>query len=234
MKLEKYSKRYLHYYSQELPCFIENIFKEYNIKSVIDLGSGDGSILYALFRKGYLAEGKKVIAVDVSSERISNVKNINNNIQCIVSDACNLEEVSNESLDLAISSQVIEHVSSEKAFIKEVNRVLNKGGLFYLSTVFKKWYGWYFYRCNGHWRLDPTHLREYTSKKQLLNLLNEHNFQVLKDRISLQWFAISDFIFKRIGLGRSIYNNRVAKCIRKIKVPIFGYYNWELVLKKIG
>lgn len=234
MELEKYSKRYVHYYSQELPCFIEDIFKEYDIKSIIDLGSGDGSILYALFRKGYLKEGKKVIAVDVSSERINNVKNINSNIQCIVSDVCNLGVLSDASLDLAISSQVIEHVNSEEAFVREVSRVLNKGGLFYLSTVFKKWYGWYFYRCNGHWRLDPTHLREYTSKKQLLNLLNEHNFQVLKDRISLQWFAISDFIFKRIGLGRSIYNNRVAKCIRKIKVPIFGYYNWELVLKKIG
>ena len=234
MELERYSKRYVHYYSQELPYFIEDIFKEYNIKSIIDLGSGDGSILYALFRKGYLEPGKEVIAVDASSERINNVKNINNNIRCIVSDVCNLDMLSEQSLDLAISSQVIEHVDSERDFIKEVSRIVNKGGLFYLSTVFKKWYGWYFYRCNGYWRLDPTHLREYTNKKQLLDLLKEYNFQVLKDKLSLQWFAISDFIFKRIGLGRSIYNNRLTKYIRKIKVPIPGYYNWELVLKKIS
>ena len=232
MKLVKYSKKYIHYYTDELPPLIENIFTKYSIKSVADLGAGDGSILYALFSKGYLGNGRKVIAVDVSSERINNVKNINDNIWAIVSDVCNLDMISDTSLDFVISSQVIEHVISEESFIKEVNRILNKGGLFYLSTVFKKWYGWYFYRCNGRWRLDPTHLREYTCKKRLLDLLKKYNFQVLEDKKALQWFAISDFIFKRLGLGRSVYTSRVAKYIRRIRIPILGYYNWELVLKR--
>lgn len=233
MKLDKYSEKYIHYYTAEIPPLIEGIFKKYNIKNVADLGSGDGSILYALFKNGYLNNTEKVIAIDISLERINNVKKISEKILCVMADVCRLETLNNINLDLVISNQVIEHILDEERFVREVHRLLMKDGLFYLSTVFKKWYGWYFYRYNKRWTIDPTHLREYTDMNQLLDIVKRYNFGILENKRTLQWFPITDFILKRIGMKRNIYHNKVMRFFRNIKVPILGYYNWELVLKRL-
>lgn len=232
MGLDKYSKKYIHYYTGEISTFIKDILNKYSIKSIADLGSGDGSILFALFKKGYLNNIEKVIAIDISPERINNVRKISDKILCFVADVCRLEMLDDMCLDLAISNQVIEHIPDEEKYIKEVYRVLSKDGVFYLSTVFKKWFGWYFYRSNGRWTLDPTHLREYTDASQLLNIIKKYNFGILENKKTLQWFPITDFIFKRIGMKRNIYYNKIMRFLRNIKIPILGYYNWELVLKK--
>lgn len=233
MELDKYSKRFIHYYSDEIPLLIKDIFNKNKIKTIADLGSGDGSILYSLSKNGYLDNVEKVIAVDISKERVNNVKIINDKILCIVADACALAIKNNNKFDLIISSQVIEHVPDDNKLIKEANGVLDKNGIFYLSTVFKKWYGWYFYRCNEKWVLDPTHVREYNDENQLLNVLIKYDFEILVNKKTLQWFPITDFIFKRIGMKRDVYNNKILKVFRLIKIPILGYYNWELVMKKI-
>lgn len=232
MKIREYSKRFIHYYSEEIPEFIENFFQTHDFKSFVDLGCGDGPLLYSLHKQGYLDNIEKIAAVDISAQRIKNVKNIDEKITCIISDACALTAIPNESFDLAISQQVIEHVKDEKQCIDEAFRILKPEGWLCLSTVFKKWYGWYFYRCNGRWTLDPTHLREYTQKSQLLNLLEKNHFEIVEDKMHLQWFAITDFILKRFGFDGLVYKNKVMRFLRKIKVPIFGYYNWELVLRK--
>lgn len=222
----------MHYYSGDVPFLVEEVFKNNKIENFADLGCGDGPFLYALLKAGYLDNLKKIIAVDISQERIENVKKLSDKILCIVSDVCNIEALKNVQLDFIVSSQVIEHLPNDKKFIQEVYRLLNKEGLFFVSTVFKKWYGWYFYRCNGKWALDPTHLREYTDETQLLDILKENKFEVLKNKKTLQWFPVTDFIFKRIGLNRNIYENKIIKFLRNIKIPILGYYNWELLLKK--
>lgn len=65
-----------------------------------------------------------------------------------------------ESFDYVISFQVIEHIKRDKDFVKEVSRVLRKGGKFIVSTP------------NAHMSLtrNPWHIREYT-EQQLRNLL---------------------------------------------------------------
>ena len=65
-----------------------------------------------------------------------------------------------ESFDYVISFQVIEHIKRDKDFVKEVSRVLRKGGKFIVSTP------------NAPMSLtrNPWHIREYT-EQQLRNLL---------------------------------------------------------------
>ena len=60
-----------------------------------------------------------------------------------------------ESFDYVISFQVIEHIKRDKEFIKEVSRVLRKGGKFIVSTP------------NAPMSLtrNPWHIREYTSSE---------------------------------------------------------------------
>ena len=226
-------KKTIHYYTGEIPLFIENIFKKNTIRNIADLGVGHGAILYSLFKKGYLDNIERVIAVDISKASLDTVKKISSKILCILADTCKLDMLDDSSLDLVISTQVIEHIEDENKFIEEVYRILKQGGFFYLSTVYKKWYAWYFYRCNGRWTLDPTHLREYNDEDTFLNKLKTYNFQILANKKTMHWFPVTDFIFKRIGMGVNIYHKKHIKLLRLIKVPILGYYNWELVFKKI-
>jgi len=106
-------------------------------------------------------------------------------------------------------------------------------GIVYISTVFKKWYAWYFYRNKGKWVIDPTHKREYVRDEELLELFDKEKFKLLENKKSLLFFPVLDFFVKRLNISnRNFYNKLLFKILRKIRVPILGYYNWEIVLKK--
>ncbi len=70
-------------------------------------------------------------------------------------------DFADESFDYVISFQVIEHIKRDKDFVKEVSRVLRKGGKFIVSTP------------NAPMSLtrNPWHIREYT-EQQLRDLLS--------------------------------------------------------------
>ena len=46
-------------------------------------------------------------------------------------------------------------------------------------SVIKKWYGFWIYWSN-RFKLDPTHVGEYTSEQEFLNLLKENGFEIIK------------------------------------------------------
>ncbi len=55
MEFDKYSKECIHYYSDELPLLLKKLIADNKgVKTIADLGCGDGSILYALNKKGLL------------------------------------------------------------------------------------------------------------------------------------------------------------------------------------
>lgn len=223
----------IHYYTDNIPEKIKLLLKENKITNIIDLGCGDGAILYAL-KKLNLLNQKKVYAVDISLERIERVKKIADNFISLVGNVCRLPpEIKNNYFDLVISSQVIEHVDNPEKMIKEIERILKKDAFLYLGTVFKKKYAWYFYRNKRKWVLDPTHLREYTNEGELLKLLIKSNLKIIQNTKTLFWFPLTDFFLKRICSEGNIYNLKIFNLLRKIKIPIIGYYNWELVCQKI-
>ena len=156
--LEEYSKR-THFYVDEIPPILSVLLEETGWQHCLDLGCGDGALIAAMHNQGYL-DGKLLYAVDASESRIDSVRKISPEIRCIVGDACDTQ-MEDGSIDLLISTQVIEHVSNDDDMVKEMHRLLRSDGTLYLTTIIKKRYGWYFYRCNGKWTLDPTHVREY-------------------------------------------------------------------------
>src|SRR5207248_2495402 len=83
--------------------------------------------------------------------------------------------------------------------ISEIARVLAPGGTAYVTTVHKKWYGWYFYRCNGRWVIDPTHLREYRNDAELLRERAPAGLQVAENRKTQLFFPVADFFLRRLG-----------------------------------
>jgi 2-polyprenyl-3-methyl-5-hydroxy-6-metoxy-1,4-benzoquinol methylase len=233
--LDDYSKR-IQFYTEEIPELLLKYIEMVNWKTYLDLGCGDGSLLYALNKKGYF-NNKIVYAIDLSEKRINFVKKINKEFICFIDDACNLQNIKDNSVDFLVSTQLIEHVPDDKDMIKEINRVLNKNGIVYLSTVFKKWYGWYFYRCNDKWTLDPTHMREYTQDNQLFDFFGEYDLEVIENKKTLVWRPLIDFVFRRvifriISPKRNVFENRFLRIVRNIKLPILGYYCWEIICRK--
>jgi len=230
MDIADYSK-YTQFYTEEIPPMLLGLLRENQWESYADLGCGDGALLDALNKLDVFA-GKSVYAVELSRPRLDLVEQINSNFTCLLSDACDTS-IKDGGVDFLVSSQVIEHVENDSDVIKEIQRILSPGGMVYLSTIFKKWYGWYFYRCNGKWTIDPTHLREYDRDDQLLPLLERHGLEVLVSKKTLESRPIMDALLRRLGAARSVYTtNPLLKKFRSIRAPIPGYYIWDIVCKK--
>jgi len=229
MNIEKYAKIAPQYYTGEVPTLLVNLLNLNHFENILDCGCGDGSLLYGLkIRK--LINSSRINAIDLSNDRIALVKKISPKFLTRVDNVETLKTVKTNSINLLISTQVIEHVDDKK-MSATMKRVTKKGGIVYLSTVYKKWYGWFFYKNNIGWVIDPTHLREYSTDNQLLKILDK-DFYIILNKKTLQWFPIIDFMVKRIGITIKKRDALVWKILRAIRIPILGYYNWELILVK--
>jgi SAM-dependent methyltransferase len=229
LDLKEYSKR-KHFYVDEIPSILSTLLDEKKWHISADLGCGDGALIAAMHNHGYL-DDKLLYAVDASDSRMDLVREISPNINCIVGDACDTK-IEDGSIDLLISTQVIEHVASDRDMVEEMYRLLKDDGSLYLTTIIKRKWAWYFYRCNGKWTLDPTHVREYNEEHDLLDILSDHGFDVLINQKTLESRPILDAVLRRIHASRDVYKSPFLKPLRKIRIPIPGYYQWELVCQK--
>jgi len=215
------------FYGTEVPRLLKNL--DYEDKRVLDLGAGDGEVLYGLYRK--LIKAGTITAVEISKDRCDNIERElpEANVKC--EDATNTKLYS-EWYDIVICNQVIEHIEEENKLLGEIYRLLNKGGVCFLSTVYKERFNFgYYWNKKGERMLDPTHVREYTDISLLIKLRNMFN-EVYSLKIPM-WFSITDFILPRLGIQGHIYEtNWLLRMLRKIKLPVLGYYTWELLLWK--
>ncbi|RPI24525.1 MAG: hypothetical protein EHM61_16835 [Acidobacteria bacterium] len=85
------------------------------------------------------------------------------------------------------------------------------------------------------WVIDPTHLREYTRDDQLVPKFASCGLETVCSVKTLHRFPVTDYFLKRLGYPRDVYQtHRIWKALRRVRVPIIGYYNWEFVLRKPG
>ena len=99
-------------------------------KVILDAGCGEG------YGSNLLAEvATKVIGVDISQEAIRHAreKYSRENLHYYVMDAVNMDFADN-TFDVIISFQVIEHLNNPLKFLKEIKRILKKGGWAIIST----------------------------------------------------------------------------------------------------
>ncbi len=133
-------------------------------KRVLDLGCNTG------YGSKIISETcKEIIGVDVSSKAISIAKSLygDSKIRFELIDGKRLPFIDN-TFDVVISFQVIEHLVTFEDYMSEIQRVLVPGGLVLFTTP------------NGHVRLDPGmkpwnpfHVREFLVP-QLETLLNNY------------------------------------------------------------
>lgn len=238
-----FDKILVQFYDENIPNLLKKSIKMKNSKkfNIIDLGCGDGRLLYSLQVNNLLTNSKKIMGIDKSAIRIGKFKKILPKSESKVSDVCNLDFLGNDLFDIIISSQVIEHVSDDNLMLNEIRRILKPDGVAYISSVIKKKYGFYIYRVNGKFCLDPTHLREYSSKEEFLNLIKNNKLKIIDIEIKPVKYPLIELIsrfFTKIGILTisSIQNIYVEKkwmaITKKINIPIIGYQTIEVLCKK--
>lgn len=106
-------------------------------KVVLDIasGSGYGTAMIAD------ANAKKVTGIDISEEAIAHSKEHygRDNIKFLVGDAAKIP-LDDNSIEVAISFETIEHIPDYRAFLSEIRRVLKPDGIFLVSTPNKAIY----------------------------------------------------------------------------------------------
>ncbi len=102
-------------------------------KKVLEIGCGTGR-----FSEPIVDSGGQLTVVDIGETL---VKTVSKKLCCegLVADACNLP-IEDESYDVIISSECIEHTLNPIRAVREMCRVCRKGGYVCLTTPNKLWY----------------------------------------------------------------------------------------------
>jgi ubiquinone/menaquinone biosynthesis C-methylase UbiE len=202
--------------------------------ALADFGCGDGPFFSILERMGYISQAKPVYAVDLQEERLLRVLERVPFVTTVAASAEAVPSIPDGSLDLVISTMVMEHVVDEKEYLDEMRRVLAPGGRIYLTTVFKRRWAWYFRRRQGQSVLDVSHLREYTDLRGFTALLMQGNrfSTLLALELSQLWFPLVDpFLFRATKAADLPSSSLWLRVARLARVPIPGYYTLSAVVQ---
>ncbi|HEY6437429.1 MAG TPA: class I SAM-dependent methyltransferase [Ignavibacteriaceae bacterium] len=105
-----------------------------NVNSILDVGCGNGWVA-----KEFLPDGKQVYSLDISVTNPVKVKKLYPDEKHfgITADSFHLP-FNDDSFDCVIASEIIEHVVDPAGFIKELFRVVKKGGSLIITTPYKE------------------------------------------------------------------------------------------------
>jgi len=154
--------------NSRVPEYIRKIINEERISSIIDLGCGDGILIYELKRE---FPKIKITGIDISPRRIKGLKKRFPKEKFYCRDVCNTKI--KDKFNMVHCSQVIEHVENDRELISEMKKLLKKNGILVVSSVIKRSFAIYKYWNKGKFVLDPSHEREYKNQKEFLNLFKE-------------------------------------------------------------
>jgi ubiquinone/menaquinone biosynthesis C-methylase UbiE len=208
-------------------------------KSIVDLGCGGGGTIRA-FRN--LNKKALITGIDCSDVALNTARMLmkeDKNISLIDS---NLNDfiLMNAKYDLVYSSQLLEHIVKPDEFLKNIYNALKPGGILILSTVYRKKWAWYFYKNKfGKRVLAPDHVNEYTNVNDLLNQLEGSGFDnYFYDVVMFHYPLIDPFIklvmtfIKNNWVIRMCNSELMMKIRYYFAVPILGFYNMQVLLKK--
>ena len=229
---ETYARKHPHLVDDTIPPRLLAAWRRREPHTCLDVGCGDGRLLHALERHGYLRDAE-VHALDASPVRISRLASLHPRFHCHVGDACDLSVVPAASIDFAIATMVIEHVDDPQLMLSELRRVLSDDGLLYLTTVFKRPGAWYFRKRDGESVLDPTHVREYTSESQLTAPLARAGLSLVHSVRTPLAFPLLDPALRYFKPKEAVLDGGFWRAARRPALRVPGYSTWELLAKPV-
>lgn len=162
-------------------------------KRVLDAACGEG------YGTAILSNyASSIVGVDIDKETIEHAqqKYKKDNVKFVASDVCKMPLPDN-SFDVIVSFETLEHVDSHEALLNEFKRVLVPGGIMFISTPDKQYYT---IEPNYH---NPFH------KKELFG----HEFEALLKAN----FAHTKMFNQQNFLGAMIYSDEVKETVASAK-----------------
>jgi SAM-dependent methyltransferase len=159
-----------------------------NAVTILDVGCGNGWAA-----KEFLPKGKQVFSLDISLTNPSKAKKLYPSTKHfgITADSFHLP-FSNDLFDCIIASEIIEHVAEPSNFVKELFRVIKKGGRLIITTPYKEKLIYYLcVHCNKKTPANA-HIHSFDEKK-LEYLYKENDLENFK----FEFFGNKLLIFLR-------------------------------------
>jgi|SRR5215470_6668613 len=161
----------------------------------LEVGAGDGGMLRDLFDEDRLKSFDRVIALDVAEGRVRRLLRYVPEADARLGDAEHLE-IDDASVDCFFSDQVIEHVTSDDRFAREVRRVLKPDGVAVVGSCLRLPGGWWYHRSGGRWRIDPTHMREYESTDDYAAVFSRAGLEVSEIEREAVRFPVAEMVVR--------------------------------------
>lgn len=233
---EEYSQKSIHFFSRHVPpLLVKALSLIQSNPTVVDVGCGDGHLVWSLSENSHIAVNSRIIGVDMSPIRVRRFSELTG-YPGIVAEGHHIPGLADESVDLTISTMVLEHVPDELEYLAELARITRRGGWLYLSTVIRKSGAWYFRKApDGRRVIDSTHLREYPSVDSVVKLLEASGFTVNDQCLTRLIFPIAHPVVRLLHAWRPIkevqriFLNPAYAWIEKLALPIPRYRSIELL-----
>lgn len=183
---------------------------------VLDLGCDIGEIRKVMSRSFYYPN-PLYVGVDIDHERLAQgfyLVETRTPMMYIQHDITfGLDFIKNSSVDVIFMGETIEHFKEKYAIVvlKEIKRVLKKGGIFLISTPNKK-------NSKGY----DFHVKEYTPE-QLEKMIEDVGLEVVK---KYGWITTEKVLLKRMKpKDREFYYRLTKNAVKDICLPIMAHQN---------
>lgn len=169
---------------------ITALCNNYPHKTILDIGSGEGSILKRL---SDIRFGESLYSLEISKSAIETIhqRKIKSLIECTLFDGYNIPYDDNK-FDLGILSHVVEHLEYPRKMLYEVSRVAN---YVYIEVPLED-----HLRLQNDFVFDKVGHINYYSPKTIRRLVQTCNLEVLSQKISNHSYDIYKYIFGKKGV----------------------------------
>ena len=209
------------------------------IKKVIDVGCGNGRHLKSL---GFKLTDAEIIGIDQSvleitklNEEFSDSSCKNHNIYRFINGDIRQMEISDNSQDLVVCSEVLEHVPNFETVLEECYRILKPGSVMLISvpTYFPERLCWkyskkYMQTPGGHIRIFKKNFLKERFKALNLKLFKQHKEHALH---SIYWILRARNNMEESKFLKSFHNllvkqmfgqAKLSYALEKVLNPFFG------------
>lgn len=186
------------YYVKSMAKRTASLLGNLETKSVCDVGAGKGFLLQEVLNK----RPNRVTAIDIATNYLKQIKSTE--VTRIVANAENLPF--EDEFDIAVSTDVMEHVLNVGSFMYGINRMLKDHGLFVVRVPYRE--DLLQYGRHGGSPYPFTHLRTY-NLDLLKHQVGQAGFQSIKVMFDGFQPAYPRSFF-RSGIGKAIFKKLVT------------------------
>lgn len=173
--------KWIHAHHRDLELTIADMLRAASAGAdIVEIGCGSGGVA-----AHHVHNARSIVGTDLSDTALDIARSFfkdRTDLTYIQSDAEGLP-FGDESFDVAIAKEVLEHVPDAHAAIREVSRVLKKSGTFALSTPNRDSLHLRLNRKLGHqdFKCSGDHIKEYTFS-EMCDILRECGFKIVEAR----------------------------------------------------